>query len=101
MYLRVLDYYGALFKEGGGPDTERTVSLLKAVRESRFIFPKASEVHRFLEEFWSRANDFFIHTAKRNAGHPIHNVSDNIQWLLDAMKTLEEEMEPYLSFEDV
>jgi hypothetical protein len=99
IYLRVLDYYGALLKEGGGPTTEQTVSFLKAVRESRFIFPKVSEVHRFLEEFWTRANDFFIDAAKRKAGVSVHNATDKFQWLLDAMKTLEEKMEPYMQFE--
>jgi hypothetical protein len=93
VYLRVLDYYQELFNGNGAPDAAITTSFLKAVRESRFIFPKASGVHQFLEELWTRANDYSRYIDRKEL--------EDTRWLLEAMSNLETKMEPFITFESL
>ncbi|MGC9199093.1 MAG: hypothetical protein ACP5E5_09160 [Acidobacteriaceae bacterium] len=91
VYLRVLDYYQEVLKGEGVPSDSITTPFIKAVRESRFIFPKASGVHQFLEEFRYRADKFAKNIIPRRDG--------DFAWINDAMPTLETMMEPYVKFE--
>ncbi len=92
VYLRVLDYYQEFFKVEGVPSDSITTSFIKAVRESRFIFPKASGIFEFLEEFWHRADKFAKNIARRDG---------DAEWILNTMATLETKMEPYVKFKNL
>lgn len=110
IYLRVLDYYQQLLQWQDKPEQIALgMPFIKAVRESRFIFPKDSGVHQFLEDFQKHVYPITGYTEVRKSlqGMPkelsefAQKKLDNVNWILNSMKTLEDKMEPYLRFESL
>src|SRR6185437_1639467 len=68
VYMRVLDLYQELLL-WKGTDEQRSlfVPFIKAMRESRFIFPKKSGVYPFLEDCHKRAF-YVIHYEEARDG---------------------------------
>jgi hypothetical protein len=83
--------------------------FLKAVRESRFMFPKKSGVHEYLEEF--STHSFYIvnfaQTRDAFAGIPEEQVklalirTEHVNWILSSMAVLEDKMSSTLRFENL
>lgn len=107
IYLRALDCYAGLFNGNRESDEARMMLLVKAVREARFIFPKASGVHELLEEFRSRASAFSSYPQSREILKDMpeeraklgQKKIEDTQWLHNSMPALEKKMEPYIQFD--
>lgn len=108
IYLRVLDYFIGLSGTHNTPGPPKELEpFIKAVRESRFMFPQDSEVYQHLEEFRVRTNEVGNYTSsltilsdmpEERAKLTQRQIS-NTAWLNGAMVTLEDKMKPYMSFE--
>jgi hypothetical protein len=107
IYLRVLDYYLSLSKPQTSPEQPKELEpFIKAVRESRFMFPPKSEVYQFLEELRTRANEVVNYTDSlkiledmpREREELTRKQLENTGWMQKAMITLEDNMKPYVSF---
>jgi hypothetical protein len=109
IYTRVLDYYQELLKWHGTPEQLALQKpFIKAVRESRFIFPEDSGVYKFLEEFSTHAFyiSSFAETRDALAGTQEQvrlalARTDHVNWILKSMSTLEDKMSPCLRFDSL
>jgi hypothetical protein len=110
IFQRVLDFHQELMNWKGSVEQKALYTpFIKAVRESRFIFPKKSGVLPFLEEFqrhsfyivtFEEARDPMIGTGmNREIGELAQKKIEHQNWILNSMPTLEDKMEPYLRFE--
>ena len=108
IYTRVLDYYQEVLKSDvTAEQSTLRIPFVKAVRESRFIFPAKSGVFALLEELDHRA--FFVSNFKetRNAlaGCTEEQMKlgteklGHVNWILSSMASLEEMMLPYMRFD--
>ena len=108
IFQRVLDFHQELLTWKGSAEQKALYTpFIKAVRESRFIFPKKSGVLPFLEEF--QRHSFYIVTFEearnsmqgmnREIGEMAQKKLEHQNWILNSMPTLEDKMEPYLRFE--
>jgi hypothetical protein len=108
IFQRVLDFHQELLTWKGSAEQKALYTpFIKAVRESRFIFPKKSGVLPFLEEF--QRHSFYIVTFEearnsmqgmnREIGELAQRKLEHQNWILYSMPTLEDKMEPYLQFE--
>jgi len=108
IYMRVLDFHRELIAWN---DTDAQKSsqqpFIRAVRESRFLFPESSGVYAFLEEFSSHA--FYItnfRSARQGWGpaFPLEQVklaqefTAHVNWILTSIDTLENKLAPLLNF---
>ena len=116
IYTRVLDFYQDLLQWDSSQEQLACQKyFIKAVRESRFIFPTKSGVHTFLQEFevnslkitnfdetWNasskKTNDALpsleqICAEKKGLKDP------PFRWLENAQAKLEEKIAPYVRFE--
>jgi hypothetical protein len=107
IYLRVLNYHLALSRSQNSPEQlEELEPFIKAIRESRFMFPTKSGVRKFLEDFQARANEVVNFTASQKMLEDMPEERaklssrqlENTAWLYKAVITLEGMMEPYVKF---
>lgn len=108
IYLRVLDYYISLSRtQNSTEQLDTLIPFIKAVRESRFMFPEESGVHEFLEEFQTRANEVANYTSSLSILRDMpaeraeltRKQNENTTWVNRAIIDLEGRMEPYVRFE--
>jgi hypothetical protein len=107
LYMRVLDLYQELLRWQAKDEQHALYGLfIKATRESRFIFPRKSGVHSFLEEFQLHATKIVNAESQRvrlegmnlkKAGLEESRLAEE-HWILNSMFILEDKMEPYLRF---
>lgn len=108
VYMRVLDLYQELLQwKGTAEQNALYIPFIKAVRESRFIFPRKSGVHPFLEEFQTHSFKI-IHFEEVRDAFPSNDPTrielggarvQHANWILNSMAILEDKMAPYISFE--
>jgi hypothetical protein len=111
IYMRTLDFYTALL---GWKDEQEQVALIapfyRAYRESKFLFPEAAGVHRFLEEFSQHAFQITNFKEARDGwgeAFPEETVAlalartDHVNWVLTSIAVLEERIAPFLNFHSI
>lgn len=107
IYLCVLDYYVSLSRPQTDSDQpDKVDAFIKAIRESRFMFPPKSGVYPFLEELRTRANEVVNYTESlkilvdmpKALSQLTSKHLENTHWIQQSMSTLEDKIKPYVSF---
>jgi hypothetical protein len=108
IFVRVLDYYQDIFAERSDIEThlQTRQKFIKAVRESRFLFPKSSSIHPHLEEMQMRATRYAEPSwgEKQKAESDYHSTAwdqlrlEDSDWLLNSMHHFENLIAPFMIF---
>lgn len=110
IYLRVFDFYQALLEWKGTPEQVALQKpFMRALRESRFMFPDDSGVYPFLNEFCNHALRLTNFEQSRNAfagfpqelGKLASDQSEHVNWIFASIVVLEDKMAPFLNFHSV
>lgn len=108
IFVRVLDYYQDIFAASSDIETHLQIrqKFIRAVRESRFLFPQSSSIHRHLEEMQMRATRYkeMAYGEKETADRAFHSRAfDKVRqedsvWLFNSMRTFEDLIAPFMIF---
>ncbi len=108
IYMRTLDFHNALLEWKDEPEQIALIApFYRAFRESRFLFPESAGVYRFMEEFSQHAFHITYFREVRDASwaaSPNQRTdlalerTTHVNWILNSVSELEEQMAPFLNF---
>lgn len=108
IYMRTLDFQNALLSWKDDPEQVALIApFYRAFRESRFLFPESSGVHRLMEEFSRHAFQITNFKASYESwGAPFPKErgelalarTDHVNWILTSVTTFEDRVAPFLNF---